>query len=197
MADIKTLLGENWKDDITVEELLEATKGMELVDKTQLEPTVRKELFDKTSSELAELKRQLKAAQEANLTEDEQREKALRERDEVITSLRRDLQMRTAGERLAKANIEDATFVNELIEAGAFTDETLDKFLEGLTKLVDSTRTITDREVRKAVLGDTPKGPPPAEGLDIAAQLKNMSLTERMRYAEENPEEYAAYAKKE
>lgn len=58
--DLKEMLGDSYKDGMTVEEVAEAVKGLNLVDPSTLPPSVSKETFDKTSSELAALKKQAK-----------------------------------------------------------------------------------------------------------------------------------------
>lgn len=75
--ELKTLLGDAWKDGMTIEEVNAALKDKELVDKASLPKSVSKDLFDKTSSELAALKKQLKermTAEEAEKAEKEARE---------------------------------------------------------------------------------------------------------------------------
>lgn len=58
--ELKEMLGESYKEGMTVEEVAEAVKGLNLVDPSALPPSVSKETFDKTASELAALKKQAK-----------------------------------------------------------------------------------------------------------------------------------------
>lgn len=61
MANIKDLIGEAYRDDMTVEEINEALKDVTLPQDRSDEIDRLKKAFDKTASEAAEFKRQLKA----------------------------------------------------------------------------------------------------------------------------------------
>ena len=59
MADLKTLLGESYKEGMTVDEINTALSQLDLID-TAKEKVVKKDVFDKTASELAAKKQTLK-----------------------------------------------------------------------------------------------------------------------------------------
>lgn len=61
--DLKELLGEAYKEGMTFDEINQALKDKKLVDPATLPPSVDKQLFDKTASEVATLKKQLKDRQ--------------------------------------------------------------------------------------------------------------------------------------
>lgn len=63
MADIKTLLGEAYHDDMTLDEINEALAAKEFVDKGVLDGYVPKATFDKAATEAADFKKQLRAKQ--------------------------------------------------------------------------------------------------------------------------------------
>lgn len=56
--ELKDLVGDAYRDGMTVEEIAKAIKDRSLVDPSTLPPAVSKETFDKTASELAALKRE-------------------------------------------------------------------------------------------------------------------------------------------
>lgn len=58
--ELKDLVGDAYKEGMTVEDIARAIKERSLVDPTTLPPAVSKETFDKTASELAALKREKK-----------------------------------------------------------------------------------------------------------------------------------------
>lgn len=66
--DLKTLLGDAYKDGISLDEINAALKDKNLVDPSTLGPSVPKSDFDKAASELASYKKQLKE----KMTADEQ-----------------------------------------------------------------------------------------------------------------------------
>lgn len=89
--DLKEVLGENYRDDMTLADVEAALSGLDLVDRsTATAGTVSKATFDKTASELAAAKKELKA----KMTDDEKAAQARAEKDQQIqdelTELRRD-----------------------------------------------------------------------------------------------------------
>ena len=75
MADLKTLLGDAYKEGMTVDEINKALADKDLVDRSTLPKTVLKETFDKTASELAELKKKFKTLEESSMTAEEKSKK--------------------------------------------------------------------------------------------------------------------------
>lgn len=73
MADIQTLLGDAYKEGMTLEEINTALADRELVDKSQFDGYVPKSVLDKATSEAADYKKKWKAAAS------EQEQKALEE----------------------------------------------------------------------------------------------------------------------
>lgn len=85
--DLKTLLGGAWKEGMTAQEIEAALKDKDLVDKASLPKSVSKDQFDKTASELAALKKQLKermTAEEAERAEKEARDAQVMEELETL-----------------------------------------------------------------------------------------------------------------
>lgn len=66
--DLKELLGDAYKEDMTLTDIAAALKDKKLVDPSTLPESVAKATFDKTASELADAKKKLKE----KLTADEQ-----------------------------------------------------------------------------------------------------------------------------
>ena len=69
--NLKELLGDAYREDMTLEEVEQALEGINLVDPAKLPKSVSKEVFDKTASELARVKKELKELQEKNMTAEE------------------------------------------------------------------------------------------------------------------------------
>lgn len=82
MADIQSLLGDAYKEGMTLEEINEALADRELVDKSQFDGFVPKSLLDKASSEAADYKKKWKAAsseQERKAIEDAEQQAQMQE----------------------------------------------------------------------------------------------------------------------
>lgn len=89
MADIQSLLGDAYKEGMTLEEINEVLADRELVDKSQLDGFVPKSLLDKATSEAADYRKKWKAAssdQEQKAIEDAEKQAAI---EEELKSLRR------------------------------------------------------------------------------------------------------------
>lgn len=89
MADIQSLLGDAYKEGMTVEEMNEVLADRELVDKSQFDGFVPKSLLDKATSEAADYRKKWKAAssdQEQKAIEDAEKQAAI---EEELKSLRR------------------------------------------------------------------------------------------------------------
>lgn len=84
--DLKELLGDAYKDGISVEEITAALKDKKFVDPSALPPSVPKGDFDKTASEVAALKKQLKE----KLTTDEQTAAQQKEIQDTLAALQKE-----------------------------------------------------------------------------------------------------------
>lgn len=89
--NLKDLLGDAYREDLTVDDISAAIENLDLVDRaTATKGMIRKETFDKTASELAGYKRQLRE----KMSEEEQakldREARDKELMEELESLRKD-----------------------------------------------------------------------------------------------------------
>lgn len=65
--ELKDLVGESYKEGMTIEEVAAAIKNKSFVDPSTLPPSVSKDTFEKTASKLAELEKEKKS----RMTEDE------------------------------------------------------------------------------------------------------------------------------
>lgn len=89
MADLKELLGDAYKEDMTFEDINAALAERELVDKSQYDGFVPKTLLEKANSEAADYKKKWKAAaseQEQKQIEDAEKQAQV---EEELKTLRR------------------------------------------------------------------------------------------------------------
>ena len=89
MADLKELLGDAYKEDMTFEDIDAALAERELVDKSQYDGFVPKTLLEKANSEAADYKKKWKAAaseQEQKQIEDAEKQAQI---EEELKTLRR------------------------------------------------------------------------------------------------------------
>lgn len=84
--DLKELLGDAYKENMTLTDITAALKDKNLVDPSTLPESVAKSVFDKTASELAEVKKKFKE----KLTTDEQTAAQQKEIQEQIANLQKE-----------------------------------------------------------------------------------------------------------
>ena len=86
MADLKELLGDAYKEDMTLEDINAALAERELVDKSQFDGFVPKSLLEKANSEAADYKKRWKtAASEQEQKQIEEAEKQAQIEEELKT----------------------------------------------------------------------------------------------------------------
>lgn len=169
--------------EMSAEDKLKALEGFEIPD-PDYSGYVKKDVFDKTASELAEKKKQLKD----KMTDDEAaKQKEKEERDELqakYEKLLRESEISKNKSKLLALGYDEA-LADETAEA--MIDGDLDKVFVNQKKHLD----IVEKRVRAEALKDTPKPLPDGDSKTMTLEkLRKMSGPERYNYALEHPEEY-------
>lgn len=182
MADLKSILGDKYKEGMTIEELM----GLDVeVPKPDMTGFISKELFDKASSEAADYKRQLRA----KMSEAEAKEKDEAEKYAEIVAERDKL-------REEKAIAENA---KGLVAIG-YDDKTATEVATALYKgdaatVINATAKFVETQ-KKVAISEAVKGTPvpPASGTSDTVMtkeaLRKMTPAERYDFSQKNPEEY-------
>lgn len=169
-------------EDMTAEEKVAILEKYELEeDRTGW---IRKDTFDKTASELAAMKKELKA----KLSEEEL---AKQEREEELANLQTNYE-----KLLRKSNISDAT--SKFLALGyddKLAAETAEAFVDGDTDKVFANQLKAQESFEKKIRADILKGTPRPQGGNngqtiTLESLRKMSPQERYKYSVEHPEEY-------
>jgi hypothetical protein len=79
MADIQTLLGDSYREGMTVDEINAALSNKSFVDPSTLPKSVEKGLYDRKVSELSAANKELKQLKEAGLTDEDKANAAIQE----------------------------------------------------------------------------------------------------------------------
>lgn len=178
MAKINTSAIEGYKD-MSPEEKLAALEALDIPDVDRM-----KSALDKATSEAADYKKQLRA----RMTEDEAKEAERAAREEAI---QKELQQLRA-EKVIDQNT--AKFLG-LGYDEKLARETAKAMADGDTELVfkNHAKFIADREkaLKAEILKSTPT-PPAGDGAEKKTKddFKKMSLAEKQRFAQENPEQF-------
>lgn len=145
---------------------------------------VKKEVFDKTASELADKKKQLKD----KMTEDEQKaQKDKEDREELQSKYEKLLRESEISKHKGKlvALGYDESLADET--AVAMVDGDMEKVFANQKKHLDS----VEKRVRADALKDTPKPTPDGDSNTMTIEkFRKMTPIERATYAEEHPEQY-------
>ena len=182
MAKIDVTLIEGY-ENMSVEDKLKALEGFNIPD-PDYSGHVKKEVFDKTASEVAALKKQLKE----KMTDDEAaKQKEIEERQELQTKYEALLRKSEVAENKAKlvALGYDEKLADETAEA--MVDGNLEKVFSNQRKHLDS----FEKRVRAEALKDTPKPTPDGDSKTMTLEkLQKMSAQDRHAFYTEHPEEY-------
>lgn len=182
MAKVDTSRIEGYAN-MTLDQKLAALESYE-VEEPDYSGYVKKEVFDKTASELASKKRELNE----KLTADEKKEQADKEAREKLQA-DYDRLLRESEVSKYKAKFLGMGYEEKLAEetAIAMVDGDSEKVFSNQKKHIES----VEKRVRAEVLKDTPKPAPDGDSKIITKEIyRKMSPLERAEYAEKNPEEY-------
>ena len=169
--------------DMTPEEKIKALEAFELAD-PDYTGYVKKEVFDKTASELADSKKQLRekmSADEIKAKEDAERQEKLQSDYDALV---RKVALSENKAKLLGLGYEDKLASDT---AEAMLDGNLEKVFANQKKHLES----VEKKIREDVLHSTPK---PEGGSSSSTMTKEkfraMSATERYEFSQKNPEEY-------
>lgn len=183
--NLQELLGENYKEGMTLDEVSVALSELELPADGSSEIQRLKSALSKSNSEAASYKKQLREKQ----TEDEIKEQKQREEQEELKSKYEELLFKTTVSE-NKANLlslgYDEMLANETAEALA-KGET-DKVFANHQKHLKA----FEKKIRAETLQSTPKPLKDNEGKDgmTLEKLQSMTPNERYQYSVENPDKY-------
>ncbi len=196
--DLKTLLGDAYKENMTLDEINEALEGMNLVDPSTLPKSVSKEVFDKTASELAKVKKQLKELQEKSMTDEEKLQAELEKAIESQQQYTKELAKLRAKEIFVEAGLteEDYEPLLEVVVTG--DEETTKTHAKNMVNVIEAQKAATEASVKAELLKNTRKPPAGNGGGEVTKeQFKKMNLIEKQKFAKENPELYEQFYREE
>lgn len=169
--------------EMSSEDKLKALEGFDIPD-PDYSGYVKKDVFDKTASELAGVKKQLKD----KMTDDEAaKQKEQEEREELQSKY--DKLLRESEISKHKAKLLGLGYDEKLADetAEAMADGDMEKVFANQKKHLDS----VEKRVRADALKDTPKPTPDGDSKTMTLEkFRKLSPAERAAFFEEHPEEY-------
>ena len=172
-------------DGMTPEEKIKALEAYEIEDvQPDYSGYVKKDVFDKTASELAGVKKQLKE----KMTDDEAaKQKEQEEREELQSKYEKLLHDSEVSKNKAKllALGYEEKLADDTAEAMVTGD--LEKVMANQKKHLEA----VEKKVRAEALKDTPKPTGDGDSKTMTLEkLRGMTPSERYTYSQEHPEEY-------
>ena len=192
MADIQSLLGEDYREGMTVEEINSVLANKQFVNPDTLPKSVEKSVFDKTASELSKVKKELNELKNNNLSDEEKVNAAIaaanaRENEFSMKMNRLDVEKLFIADGLAETDYADLldTIVSEDKEATM-------KLATSLLSVVKSQKSAAEKALRAELLKKTPKPPAGDPGGDVMTieKFRKLSSQERYDFSVKHPEEY-------
>jgi len=159
MEFIKSLLGESFREGMTLEDIDAALKAAGVVNPESLPKTVSKEVFDKTASELAKYKRELREIKESQMTAEEKLQAEIAKLKESQMAYARELATLRAKEIFLGAGLQETDYA-PLLEIVVSEDEEITKSrAKTVVSLIEAQKKATEATVRTKLLGDTHRPP--------------------------------------
>ena len=155
--ELRELLGNDYRDGMTVEEIAAALSSKTFVDAATLPPSVSKETFDKTASELAKLKRENTELKNAGLSDAEKLQKALADAEAERKSYTLKSNRLEAEKIFAEAGISEkeySSFVDTIVGEDSAASVSAAK---AIAKMVSAQREAAGAAKQKEILDKTPK----------------------------------------
>jgi hypothetical protein len=169
--------------DMTPEEKIKALEAFEMAE-PDYTGYVKKEVFDKTASELADSKKQLRekmSADEIKAKEDAERQEKLQS---DYDALLKKVSISENKAKLLALGYEDKLASDT---AEAMTDGNLEKVFANQKKHLEA----VEKKIREDVLHNTPKPEGGSSSNTMTKEkLKGMSTSERYAFSVEHPDEY-------
>ncbi len=188
MADLKTLLGDKYTDGMTIEDILALEVEEPQIDMSKF---VSKELYDKSASDTAKYKKQLREtmseAERKALEEAEKYAEVVAERDKLKAE--KDIAEHSKGLVAIGYDEKTATEVATALMNGDFV------------AVIKAQATFVDAQKKAAVAEKVKETPiPPTDNGNgnvlTKEQFKKMSLSEQMKVYNDTPELYNELTKK-
>lgn len=190
MADIQTLLGDDYREGMTIEEINGILANKQFVDPTTLPKSVEKSVFDKTASELSKVKKELAELKATTMSDDEKVNAAIakaesKEKEFTAKLNRLDVEKLFVAEGLTEADY--AELIDDIVSEDA--EKTM-KLANNVLSMVKSQKSAAEKALKAELLKKTPK-PPAGDDKGITlADFRKMSPQERYHFSVNNPEEY-------
>ena len=159
MASLKELLGDTYKEGMTLEEIETALAERDLVDRSELGEVVSKAIFDKTASELSALKKEVKKLKESSMTAEEKVQAELDKATELQKQYARELAKLKAKEIFIGAGLAEKDYAPLLDVVVSEDEEVTVGRAKAMVDVINAQKQAVEKAVKADLLKGTPKPP--------------------------------------
>lgn len=159
MASLKELLGDTYKEGITLEEIEAALAERDLVDRSELGEVVSKAIFDKTASKLSALKEEVKKLKESSMTVEEKAQAELNKATELQKQYGRELAKLKAKEIFIGAGLAEKDYASLLDVVVSEEEEVTAGRAKAMVDVINAQKQAVEKAVKADLLKGTPKPP--------------------------------------
>lgn len=192
MADIQSLLGDEYREGMTVEEINAVLANRQFVDPTTLPKSVEKHIFDKTASELAKVKKELGELKNNSLSDEEKVNAAIAAADARANEYSAKLNRLEVEKLFMTDGLAEADYADLIEDIVSEDSEKTMKLAKSLLAVVKNQKSAAEKAIRAELLKKTPKPPAGEPGGDEMTldKFRKLSPKERYDFSVNNPEEY-------
>ena len=161
--ELKDLLGDVYKDGMTFEEISTAIADKTFVDSATLPKSVTKDIFDKTASELAKIKKEFGDLKATSMTSDEKLQAELAKAATAQSTYAKELAKLRAKEIFVTSGLTEADYAQILDTVVSEDEETTKVRAKSVVDLIAAQRAAVEKAVKADLLKGTAR-PPAGEG---------------------------------
>ena len=187
--NIKELLGEAYKEGMTVEEIETALADKSFVDPSTLPPSVSKETFDKTAADLAKAKKTISDMQSANLTDEEKVKQALADAKEAEEKFNRKSIRLDVEKVLVQGGLSEKDYEGVIDSFVTLDRDSSIAAANNLIKMIAGQKEAAEAAVKAQLqeqLKNTPKGK--ENGEVTKEDFDKMTYSEQLAFMETHPD---------
>lgn len=195
---LQEILGDKYKEGMTIEEIEAALADLNLVDPDTLPKSVTKEVFDKTASKLAKVQKELEALKEANMTAEEKLQAERNKAQAAQSYYKKELSKLRAKEIFIAAGLVEKDYEG-ILDVVVSEDETVTKTrATTMVELIKNQKKAAEDALRAELLKNTPT-PPGGKGSEgmTKEEFSKLGLIEKQKFAIENPDKYREFYKED
>ena len=178
--DLQEILGEEFNPEMSFDEINAKLKGLDFISRDELKGKIDKSQFDKATSELAKLKKELKAKKsDEELKNDE------------FNELKDELELLKKEKQISEQKMNFISLGFQEKEASKAAKALVDKEFDAVFNYISEFQKLKEKEYKKAFMEQTPR-PEVGEknGLVQGKKISDMSLAELQALAKADMEAF-------